>query len=495
MDTELERQLEELVRRQDWQAAVRCLEPALERNPEWSTGWFNLGICWIRLRKGAEARRALERGLDLEPGRPRVRLSLADASALDGDLGRAEFWCREECRHFPAAAGSWMALGMALERQGHGGESEPYREAFRLGPENPAVLGNWGRWLQENHQLTEATAVLEEGLRRHPQHGQLQWQFLVNCFLRGDLTGGFQRLDARFAAPNFRRGNALDALPLWDGRSIPDGPILVEPEQGYGDTLQFLRFVPGLVERGCRVWLGLPKALERLVAGSIEVERFVTDPRVCLEAACRIPMMSLPARLGVTASGVDGSPYLSVPGSNRSTPRPPGAPLRVGLVWRGNPDHRNDRRRSIPLGLFQSLMSITGVEWVSLQWSASGMDEFRELQSRGVRIEDGLDGGVDYADTARAITDTDLVLTVDTSVAHLSGALGHPTWVLLPHYPDWRWALTGEDTPWYRNMRLFRQSRRDAWAEPLETVRRALESVLRFRAEGLDPAPALRRAR
>ncbi len=457
--------------------AAQVLEEILGTNPGWSVGWLNLGLCRIRLRQGDSAMRALEEGLRLDPVRPRVRLSLADAAILQGRPDRAIHWCREECRQFPGETGSWVALGMAFERVDHPETGDAYREALRLSPGDPGVVAHLGRWLHHQHDLIAAMALLDPVRRLHPEHGRLQWQWTVNCFLRGDITLGLRHLDCRLAVPDFPRSRALDAVPVWSGGTPTREPILVEPEQGYGDTIQFLRFVPELVRLGHRVWLGLPRALERLVGNSMDVERIITGTEPAAGVGVRIPILSLPARLGVRGEDLCGDPYLPTRRSLSMARRKPGGPLTVGLVWRGNPQHANDRRRSLSLRQLHPLLRLPGIDWVSLQWGEDTHDEIERAVEAGCRIRRDPTPDGDFQDSADRIRRTDLVLSVDTALCHLAGALGHPVWTLLPYNPDWRWGLTGEQTPWYRSMRLYRQEALDSWGEPIARLEKDLRAA------------------
>lgn len=457
--------------------AAQELEEVLGGNPGWSVGWLNLGLCRIRLREGDAAARALEEGLRLDPIQPRVRLSLADAAILQGRPDQAIEWCREECRQFPGETGSWVALGMAFERVDRPEAGDAYREALRRSPGDPGVVAHLGRWLHHQHNLPAATDLLRTFQSLHPSNGRLQWQWTVNCFLRGDITHGLRHLDSRWAAPDFPRSRTLEALPVWSGDAPGPEPLLVEPEQGYGDTLQFLRFVPDLVRRGHRVWLGLPRALQRLVGESMQVERIVTGAEDGAGAGVRIPIMSLPGRLGVREEEIVGDPYLPAGGVSSGVTRRPGDPLTVGLVWRGNPRHANDRRRSLPLRELHPLLRLPGIDWVSLQWGEDTRDELERARAEGCRIRMDLAPDGDFQDSADRIRRTDLVLSVDTALCHLAGAIGHPVWTLLPYNPDWRWGLTGERTPWYRSMRLYRQTALDSWKEPIARLEQDLRTA------------------
>jgi len=474
MTEAIEAQVASLMARQGFREAAQLLERTLESCPTWTVGWLNLGLCRLRLRQGDPAALALEKGLELEPCRPRVRLSLADAAILRGQPDQAIDWCQEECRQFPKEPPSWIALGMALERLDCPEAGEAYREGLRLSPNDPEIAAHLGRWLHHQHDLDSAKSLLDPLHRHHPHQGRLQWQWAVNCFLRGDVTRGLHHLDSRWAAPEFPRDRSLEALPLWNGDSAVREPILVEPEQGYGDTLQFVRFVPELVRRGHRVWLGLPRPLHRLVGNSMTVERILSRSDEAMGAGCRIPVMSLPSRLGVRGEDLDGAPYLRFTGAFDPQNAAHDRPLTVGLVWRGNPVHANDRRRSLSLGILYPLLGIPGVDWVSLQWGDAGRLELDQARADGFSIRTPPSGITDFQDTAEQVCRTDLILTVDTALCHLAGAIGHPVWTLLPYNPDWRWALQGDRSVWYGSMRLYRQTRLDSWAEPLERVREAL---------------------
>ena len=465
-----------------WAEALQLLGTALRSDPGWTVGWLNLGVCHLRLKQAPEALEALARGLELEPNRPRTRLSLADASLLANLPERALHWCREECRHFPDSAPAWMALGIALERRNDPQAVDAYREGHLRAPDDPDLAAHLGRWLQEHHQLEESLEILSRARERHPRHGRIQWQWTVNCWLRGDLTTGLRALDSRLGAPEFQRHPQLERIPLWGLDSPPRDPIFIEPEQGFGDSLQFLRFVPTLVARGHRVWLGVPKALERLVSKSLQVERILTRPSDAEGAGCRIPIMSLPSRLGIRGEDLVGTPYLSPTTTGSLPQRSSGEPLRVGLVWRGNPGHRNDHRRSIPLRQLHPLLRVDKVEWVSFQTGEAARAEIEAATAEGIPIQEGIRSFEDFEHAAAELRRTHLLVTVDTAMAHLAGALGHPVWTLIPFVPDWRWTLSGQQTAWYRSMRLFRQTRPDSWSEPLGQITEALGNLARVEA-------------
>ena len=252
--------------------------------------------------------------------------------------------------------------------------------------------------------------------------------------------------------------------------------ILLHIDQGLGDTIQYVRYVPYLVRQGARVVLESPRELASLLAGlpglSVLVQGEALPP-----FDCHFPLVSLPAALGNESAAEP--PYLKAPGSKiarwRSEIRGNDLP-HIGLVWAGNPVHKNDRHRSIPLRLFLPLLETSGVQFVALQkqlreGDADTLPLIERLTFLGDRLED-------FTDTAAVVSLLDLVITVDTAVGHLAGALAKRVWVLLSSCPDWRWGLNGTHTPIYPSAQLFRQSKAGDWQSVQAEVRTALEQVI-----------------
>jgi hypothetical protein len=277
------------------------------------------------------------------------------------------------------------------------------------------------------------------------------------------------------------------SVPAWDGRPIPGQRLLVHTEQGYGDTLLFARFLNQARARSAAtIILEGPAALLpllRSVAGADLVIRAGTPlPRF----DAHIPLPALPGLLGIDAKSLPGEvPYLKTPATCQAAwhtrirgaePVTPKEPLRIGIVWTGNPGQDLNSQRSCQLADFAGLAAIPGTVWYSLQKEA---DEERlqsvwpgdsQIAALGPMLHD-------FADTAAVIEALDLVISVDTSVAHLAGALGRPAWVLLSHTPDWRWQLDRSDSAWYPTMRLFRQPRRGDWTAVFKLVEAALRNM------------------
>jgi hypothetical protein len=315
-----------------------------------------------------------------------------------------------------------------------------------------------------------------------PDDAEAHWNEALLHLLTGDFRQGWPKHEWRW-----KRQSADTALrdlpqPLWDGTAPLQGKtILLYAEQGFGDTIQFCRYVPVVAALGARAILGVQKPLRTLM-GSLAGGAHVFSPgEPMLACDLRCPLMSLPLAFGTTPETIPaGIPYLQPQADARAhwdaelQSRRPGARLRVGIAWSGNPGHVNDDNRSMAIETLLSLFDADAT-FVSLQADVRPGDA-----ALLVRRDDVLGLGSalrDFSDTAALIACLDLVITVDTSVAHLAGALGKPVWVMLPAMPDWRWLLGRETSPWYPTARLFRQSHAGDWADVVLRVRGELQSL------------------
>jgi hypothetical protein len=282
--------------------------------------------------------------------------------------------------------------------------------------------------------------------------------------LRGDFKEGLEKYEWRWRGEDLERRDF--AQPQWRGEDIAGRTILLHADRGLGDTIQFCRYASLVAARGGDVVLEVPHALRRLLSSLQGLHRLVTsgDPVPVFDLHC--PLMSLPLAFGTTIDTIPGqAPYLAAEADLCAfwRDRLPPADFRVGITWQGNPVHKNDQNRSLPLKQFAPLAAIPGVSLISLQ-KDHGLDQLNDLPDGMCvhRLGVGYDEG-GFQDTAALIMALDLIVTVDSSVAHLAGALGRPAWIALPFIPDWRWMLDRADSPWYPTVRLFRQRKRGDW--------------------------------
>jgi tetratricopeptide (TPR) repeat protein len=418
----------------------------------------------------------------LEPGNPLAIHYLGVLAMQRGDLARSAGLMRQALAARPEIVDFHTNLGLCLRRLGHLAEAiECHRRAATLDPRNPIRHNNLAIALQEQGRIDEALETFGRALALDPDNAEAHYNRGLAYLVTGDYARGWEEYEWRARCREFAERNLTPAgLRPWRGEALAGRTLLVRREQGHGDMIQFLRFVPALAERAARVFVEAPAELEAL-ARSVDARVTVIEPdRPPPEVDLYVNLMSIPRWLGVTLDEIpNGPPYLRPDPvrceqwRNRLAGHP-GA--KVGLVWGGNPLHHNDRNRSCPLPLLAGLLAVPGYRWFSLQRGPSA-DQLSLPAAAGVT-----DLGVllqDYSDTAAAMNALDLVITVDTSAAHLAGALSRPAWVMVPHAPDWRWLRDRDDSPWYPSLRLFRQREAGDWHGVVEAMRIALQEMRR----------------
>jgi hypothetical protein len=353
-----------------------------------------------------------------------------------------------------------------------GQAADLFRQAVALNPRDSASWNNLGKCLKELNRLDDSVAAYERALEISSDYPNARFGRGTSLLAAGRLEEGFKDYEWRrrlLAARKFGR-------PEWTGNQIGGKTLFLYAEQGYGDALQMVRFIPLARERGARIVLECRPDLETLFNYSRSAEQVVPFGAPVPAFDYFLPLASLPHVLGVTRETISQqTPYLQAP-PNRSLASARNGKLKVGLVWAGSPDHQQDAARSIRLEALMPVLQVPGTSFFSLQKPVPERDH-PCLNGFSDRINSDLPLK-DFLETASIINALDLVITVDTAVAHLAGALGKPVWVLLQHSPDWRWSLDSADTPWYPTMKLFRQSERNHWDKPIASVAEALREFV-----------------
>lgn len=355
--------------------------------------------------------------------------------------------------------------------------TECYRQAINLNANYVQAWNNLGLALEANGRPAEAIPCYERAIALQPDFAQAHWNLSLVLLVTGEFTRGWREYEYRLKTPELAGKAQRFSQPAWNGDSLSGKTILLHPEQGFGDAIQFIRYVPLINALGGRVMVEVQPALKRLFAQIPGIEHVITQGESLPRFDVHCPLLSLPFRFGTTLDNLPAeAPYLSADALSselwrQRMPNTRGA-LKVGLVWAGNPGHKNNRNRSIQLDQFNVLGDVPNLAFFSLQ-KGVGTNQAR-LLAVNFHIHDLMGYVEDFADTAALIAQLDLVLCVDTAVAHLAGAMGKPTWVLLPFAPDWRWLQKRTDSPWYPSMRLFRQQKAGDWSEALFQVREAL---------------------
>ncbi len=439
--------------------------------------WNNRGIALEALSRHDEALANYERALALNPSNTSVQHNRAavlivlkreeEALPLFEQLIVAE----------PDNVDNWNGHGAALagllqlDRA-----TASFDKAQALDPNSVRALVCRGTVLAALERTPEALTDYRRAITLDAGNATAHANLAFALLADGNLPEGFAEYEWRRKDGPIQRTERRFASPEWQGEDIAGKTLLLHPEQGLGDIIQFSRFVPQLSAGGARVLLEVPAALETLVhslGGNPSIVRTGTPlPPHDLHA----PLMSLGHKLALTLETIPAPvPYLAAPPDRHSRWQERLAPLahpRVGLCWSGNPAHNNDRARSIPLAAFSQVTNVPGISFVSLQHDlrTADADAYNALRN----VANFMPAVDDLADTAALIAQLDLVICVDTSVAHLAGALGKPVWILLATSADWRWLKRREDSPWYPTARLFRQTSHGVWQDVMERVRAEL---------------------
>ena len=432
--------------RDDNATAVEWISKAIAVAPNAAIYHNNLGAFTRRLGKMDQAMAAYRKAVELQPEYADARYNLGNVLR---DTGQIESSIAE------------------------------YREAVRLRPGHAETHNNFGFALQDLGRIEDAAAEYREAIRLRPDYADAHLNLAFALLVRGDFAHGLPEYEWRTRRP--AHGMPPLPQPQWDGGPLEGRTILIRSEQGLGDGIQFVRYVPLLAARGATVILECLPELRRLFQGAPGVTHVVARGETPPPFDLHCPLASLPLAFGTRVESIPAAtPYLHAEplGVKEQATRLviEGGTLNVGLVWAGNPDHRNDRKRSLSLAQLSTLSRVRGVRFFSLQ---KGTPAEQVRTPAGMDLVDAAGDLSDFADTAAVVAALDLVITVDTAVAHLAGAMGRPVWVLLPFAPDWRWLLGREDSPWYPTMRLFRQESPGAWGAVIEWVAGELERLVK----------------
>jgi tetratricopeptide (TPR) repeat protein len=428
---------------------------ALEIEPTMSAALSNLGVALYELKDYDEAARAQRRAIAANP-------NFAEAHS---NLGNA----LHALRRFDEATAA-------------------YRRAIELKPDFADGWANLGTTLHHGGYFDDGVAALRRAIALSPHHANAHSGLGILLLMRGDFAEGWEEYEWRLRSTE-RKGPRFPDSP-WQGESLAGKHIYVEAEQGFGDCLQFVRYLPPLAARAGSVTLRVHQQLVSLLRENLPGITVLGDRGDPAPYQCSAVLLSLPHRFKTRLETIPAAvPYLrpSAPIAQRWKERLARmAGLKIGIVWAGNPEHVNDHRRSVDLPLLAPLFAVRGTSFASLQFGQRRGD-LKNIKPRKTSIEDLAPAFGDFSETAGAVAALDLVITVDTSVAHLAGALGRPVWVLLPAVTDWRWMLEREDNPWYPTMRLFRQNKGEQWTAVIGRVARELKSAAAGDASVLTP--------
>jgi|HubBroStandDraft_1064217.scaffolds.fasta_scaffold00055_12 tetratricopeptide (TPR) repeat protein len=450
------------------------------REPSSAAGFHGLGALRLYQDRPAEGRDYLARAVTLDPGSAAIACALGAALTQLKEFDGAEAELRRALALDPGLAEAHNNLSILLLRALRPAEAvESSRQAVRLQPGSADMAINLGKALRDSGRPAEALAAFETAVRLAPELAEAHFAVATLQLAQGDFAAGWAGFEWRLRLPGFRFAIPDLGKPGWQGEELDGRTILLHAEQGLGDTLQFLRYVPLVAARGARVILLVQPALRRLLTGLAAVEQVVGFGDTLPDYDLHCPLMRLPRRFGTRPDSIPPiGAELSAPAEDealwRSRLGPADGRTRIGLVWAGNPAHANDYNRSAPLAALAPLLARSDVHWVSLQRDVPEGDA-AVLAAHPATMQTGA-ALTDLAVTAGLIAGLDLVVSVDTAAAHLAGVMGRPVWLLLPFAPEWRWLGTRGDSPWYPTARLFRQPKPGDWAGLVREVETALAS-------------------
>lgn len=425
-----------------------------------------------------EATKTLNLIANMQPGNPQPQILLGSLYHEQGLLDQALSHFQVALDIAPTNADLLNRIGAVLQQQGKGELAVHFHErSLALQPQNVDTLISLAKAMMDQGKQAVALNYLKRALALQPNHAIARYNRALLLLQQGQFQEGFGEYEWRFKTNEFPP--CPFTQPLWDGSPLQGKTLLLHAEQGLGDTLQFIRYAPLVAQRGGRVILTCHRPLMRLLSGVPGIDQITPLGTPLPEFQVYAPLLSLPKIFGTTLDTVPIEvPYLRPTSPDFTLPRPfhPQAKLKVGLVWSGGNLYKRNQVRSCALADYGPVLAVPQVAFYSLQ---KGIPQ-AEIVALGWQhqLQDLSPQLRDMADTAAAIAQLDLVITVDTSVAHLAGALGKPVWVLLTQVPDWRWMSDRADSPWYPTMRLFRQSVENDWATVMQAVAIALQQRL-----------------
>ena len=452
---------------------------ACELKPDYAEIFNNLGSLLQATGRPVEAEAQFRHALSLKPNFPQACNNLAGLLLGRRRFDEAEVLCREALRLRGDYAQAHNNLASAvIERDDYEAAEVHYREAIRLKPDYAEAFHNLGSLFGRLGKLDDSIAAFRAAVRLRPDYHEAHANLGMTLAGAGQFAEGWRIYDEH------REEERKDlAGPRWHGEDLNGGVLLVHDEQGLGDVIQFSRFVPQLASR-TRVVLEVPRALLGWLSDLPGVDQVVARGDSMPHYDARCALLSVPRWLGTTLDDVAGeTPYLFADPirADKWRERLAGlAGLRVGLAWAGNPSLPNDRRRSIDLHRFSRLAEVAGVSFVSLQKGEAA----RQTSSLppGMVVHDWTDQLYDFADTAALISELDLVISVDTSIVHVAGAMGRPIWLLNRFNSCWRWMIDRERSPWYGSLRQFQQDKPGDWDGVFDRVKAALVERVANRA-------------
>jgi tetratricopeptide (TPR) repeat protein len=470
--------------------AANCYRKAISLEPDYAEPYCNLGVLMARQGSLTEAIACYEKAIAINPKFAEAHTNLGAAYIAQGKSVEAINSYQQAIAIKPGDAISYSNLGNAYFEQGMLSEAiAACQNALLVNPHCAEAYSNLGNALLHQNLVSEAIDNYEKAIEYDPSLAPAHYSLSHALMLLGNYQRGWDEYEWRWRMQKISLPSVCANKPLWDGSELEGRRILLLAEQGFGDTLQFIRYVNLVIQHGGHVILSCPPALHRLLSTIEGIAQVITDNLDAIEFDVYAPLLSLPRIFSTDLATIPAQvPYLfdniqDVESGNLPQNENCDRAIKVGIVWasgyRDRPDTiRAYRQKSCPLPLFKQIFAIPHLNFYSLQIGRDATDLNAVMQDSLYqrRIYDCSSQITDFYDTATIISQVDLVISIDTAVIHLAGAMAKPVWVLLPFTPDWRWLLQREDSPWYPTMRLFRQDRPNDWDNVLHQIYNSLQS-------------------
>ena len=456
--------------------AIACYRNALRLDPNIVRAYYHLGVALIKKDLLDEALQSLEIAIKLKP-------DYTDALYQSGIISSQKDKHDEAISRFeklleiePARHEALFGLGVALGAVDRTKEAiDCYRKVLQIAPDHVYALNNLGLLLKEQGEIEQAMDTYRKAIEISPDLAGPHWNLSHVLLLAGNLQVGWKEFEWRLRKVDWQTANLRPCkVPLWHGESLAGKSLFIHDEQGLGDTIQFVRYLPMVKALGGNTIFETQEALIGLFKDFPGIDRLISqsaDGVLPTDMDFYVPLLSLPAIFNTTLDTIPNTvPYLHADADKTRywRERLKGPEFKVGIVWAGGPKLRNDLNRSCRLSQFEPLAKIIGVRVNGIQKgkAAEQVDDLRagvEMVNYGPDLED-------FTDTMGLIENLDLIISVDTAVAHLAGAMGKPVWILIPFSPDWRWFLKRSDTSWYPSMKIYRQKNKGDWASVFDRV-------------------------
>jgi tetratricopeptide (TPR) repeat protein len=459
--------------------SIRNFQKAIELNPKFIDAYYNLGIALQDNKQINEAIVCYQEALQLNPSLFYVFYNLGNAFKYKGQFDKAIDCYQKVLKLNPSFIPAYINLTSTFRDNGQLDDAVTIcQKALVINPSSLETYVNLGTALQDKGQLDEALDCYRKVLNVDSNFAEAHWNMSLVLLTLGNYMEGWKEHEWRWKLKDYIKCSI--SKPLWDGYDIQGLTILLYDEQGYGDSIQFIRYVSLVAQRGARIIVSCKKELKTLFQNIEEIDKVIAYGNQLPDFDIYCPLLNLPLVFNTTLENIPAkTPYINVEPELarkwRNKIQLDNSKLKVGLVW-ATGEGELQKIKSFPLIIFSKFAKLSDVTFYSLQKGVAA--EQAKNPPKGMKLFDYMGEVNDFADTAAIIESLDLVISADTAVAHLAGALGKPTWIMIPIVPIWQWMLHREDSPWYPTVKLFRQPSSGNWESVIANVQNNLLNLL-----------------